>query len=139
LVLVAVVVVVAADLVGLAVQRVYGIISASLGVQYNTIGQHTVEIITAQCIALQSANLTGLWVVGNTDEDVANLTGSTDQAVGTGMGGLLSPVDTNGPNGFKFHPLLSYTADLDVCPKVVVIQATDGAIAISPITAVMQP
>jgi pilus assembly protein Flp/PilA len=139
LVLVAVVVVVAALLLGQAVQRVYGIIGGTLGVKYNTVGVHAIEITTAECIALTSQNLTGLWVIGTTNEDVANLTGSTDQAVGTGMGGLASPVEANGPNGFKFHPLLlDNAADLSVCPKSVVIQAKDGAIAISPVTAVVE-
>jgi pilus assembly protein Flp/PilA len=140
LVLVAVVVIVAASLLGQAVQRVYGVISGALGAKYDAVGTHAIEITTAQCIAVKSSNLTGLWVVGNTNEDVANLTGSTDKAVGTGMGGLASPVEVNGPNGFKFHPLLlDNAADLSVCPKAVVIQAKDGAIAVSPVTAVMEP
>src|SRR5207237_7284848 len=120
--------------------RVYGIVGGALGAKYNTVGEHAVEITIAECIAVQSAHLTGLWVVGNTNEDVVNLTGSTDQAVGTGMGGLSSPVEANGPNGFKFHPLLrADVADLSVCPKSVVIQAADGTIAISPVTAVVHP
>jgi hypothetical protein len=88
---------------------------------------------------VQSANQTGLWIVGNTNEDVADLTGSTNQAVGTGMGGLDSPVEANGPSGFKFHPLLANQVDLTVCPKSVVIQAKDGAIAVAPVAAVTMP
>jgi pilus assembly protein Flp/PilA len=140
LALVAIVVVAVASVLGPALQRVYGVITASLGGKYDTIApQHSIKIVTAQCIAVQSANLTGLWVVGETDEDVANLTGSTDRAVGTGLEGLASPVEANGRSGFKFHPLLAYAADLSVCPKAVVIQAPNGAIAISPVTAVRQP
>jgi Flp pilus assembly pilin Flp len=140
LLLVAVVVMGVASLLGGAIQRVYGVVSASLGGKYDTVApQHSIVIETAQCITLQSQHLTGLWIVGSTDEDVANLTGSTNQAVGTGLGGLSSPVEANGPNGFKFHPLLAYTADLSVCPNSVVIQAANGAFAISPVTGVNQP
>ncbi len=141
LALVAVVVIAVAFVLGAAVQRVYGIIAGALGAQYNTVGDHAIEITTAQCIAVQSSNQTGLWVVGNTNEDVANLTGSTEQAVGTGIGGLPSPVhkdDNNTPNIFVFSPMLTENAaDLSVCPKSVVIQGKDGAIAVSPVTAVM--
>jgi Flp pilus assembly pilin Flp len=139
LAVVALVVIVIVGLVGLAVQRSYGVVGGALGTKYNAQGQHSIDIVTAQCIALQSANLTGLWVIGNTNEDIANLTGSTNQAVGTGMDGASSPVEANGPNGFKFHPLLSYTADLSICPISVVIQAGDGSIAVSPVTAEMRP
>jgi Flp pilus assembly pilin Flp len=140
LALVAVAVTVAAFLLGQAAQRVYGIIAGALGATYSSVGQHAIEITTAECIAEQAANRTGLWVVGITNEDVSNLTGSTNLAVGTGIGGAPSPVHANGPNGFKFHPLLlEHGADLSICPASVVIQAKDGAIAISPVTTVMHP
>lgn len=137
LVIVALVVIVIVGLLGMALQRSYGVVAGLLGAKHNT--EHVIEIVTAQCIAIQSENLTGLWVIGNTTEDVSKLTGSTEQAVGTGMTGLESPVETNGPNGFKFHPLLAHTADLSVCPKSVVIQAANGAIAVSPVTAELRP
>ncbi len=140
LALVAVVVIAVAFLLGQATQRVYGVIGGAVGITYNSVGQHAIEITTAECIAEQASNLTGLWVVGITNEDVANLTGSTNLAVGTGIDGAPSPVEINGPNGFKFHPLLlEHGTDLSVCPVSVVIQAKDGAIAISPVTAVMRP
>ncbi len=140
LALVALVVIVAAFLLGRATQRVYGVIGGAMGAKYNSVGQHALEITTAECIAVQSPPETGLWVVGLTNEDVANLTGSTNLAVGTGIGGALSPVETNGPGGFKFHPLLLETsADLGICPTSVVIQVKDGTIAVSPISKVTQP
>ncbi|MCC7450366.1 MAG: hypothetical protein IT324_23305 [Anaerolineae bacterium] len=135
LALVAVVVVVILFFVGTGVQRTFGVIAAALGVQYNSVGQHSIEITTAQCIAVLPDGPTGLWVLGNTDENVANLTGSTEQAVGMDMDGAPSPVEENPPNGFKFYPTLSHTADLSACPKAVVIQAKDGTIAVSPVTA----
>jgi Flp pilus assembly pilin Flp len=140
LVLVAVVAIVALSALGNATQRVYGVIGGVLGAKYNTTGDRAIEIATAQCIAVSypnpSNNRTGLWVVGNTNISVAELTGSTDQAVGTGIGGGAAPVEANGPNGFKFNPLLAYGADPSVCPKAVVIQAPDGSVAISPVTTV---
>ncbi|HLY27386.1 MAG TPA: hypothetical protein VKQ72_13670 [Aggregatilineales bacterium] len=142
LAVVSLVVIVAVTLVGLGAQRVYGVIAGSLGAKHDTLTQgHTIEIVSAQCIAVPSQNLTGLWVVGNTDELVANLTGSTNLAVGTGIGGAPSPVnpDPDNPNVFKFQPLLSQQkADLTLCPIAVVIQATDGAIATAPITRVTE-
>jgi hypothetical protein len=139
LILVGLAVIVAIRLVGLAVQRNYGVLAGTLGVTHNTSGQHIIEIVNAQCIAVESARLTGLWVFGNTNEDVADLAASTEQAVGTGMDSLPSPVESNGRNSFKFHPLLAYKADLSVCPQAVVIQGKDGAIAVAPITKVTQP
>jgi Flp pilus assembly pilin Flp len=135
LALVAVVVIVAAFAIGLAVQRIYGVAAAALGVKRNSAGpQHTIEITDpALCIASESQNKTGLWIVGLTDMDVADLTGSTEVAVGTGMAGDLSPVEPNGDGGFKFHPLLAYSVDLSVCPKTIVIQAKDGTIALAPV------
>lgn len=143
LVLVAIVVVGAASLMGLAAQRVYGVIAASLGAKHDTNADHTLTITTALCIAKQAQNLTGLWVVGDTSEDVSNLTGSTESAVGTGMGGAVSPVEAMGTSGgltsYKFHPLLANVADLSVCPKAVVIQSSSGAIAVAPVTAELHP
>ncbi len=131
LALVAIVVIVVAFVLGQA---------GALGAKYNTSGQHAIEITGAQCIAVQSTHQTGLWVVGFTNEDLTALTGSTEQAVGTGLQNLPSPLDPNGPNGFKFHPLLSQTtADLSLCPRSVVIQSTNGAIALSPVSAEMVP
>jgi Flp pilus assembly pilin Flp len=141
LALVALVVIVGASLLGQAVQRVYGVITGALGAKYNTIGARSIVIESAQCFAVQSTHQTGLYVLGTiAGENVADLTGSTDQAVGTGLGGLSSPVEANGDFGFKFHPLLSpSTADLSLCPRVVVIQSKDGAMAVSPITAEVVP
>jgi Flp pilus assembly pilin Flp len=141
LALVAVVAIVALSALGNATQRVYGIIGAVLGAKYNSTGDRAIEIATAQCIAVKYAsnpsnNLTGLWVVGTTNIPIAELTGSTDQAVGTGLNGGAAPVQANGPNGFKFNPLLAYAADPGVCPKAIVIQAADGSVAISPVTSV---
>ncbi len=141
LALVALVVIVGAYLLGQAVQRVYGVITGALGAKYDTIGARSIVIESAQCFAVQSTHQTGLYVLGTiAGEDVANLTGSTEQAVGTGLGGLSSPVEANGDFGFKFHPLLSPSAaDLSLCPRAVVIQSKDGAIAVSPVTAEMVP
>jgi Flp pilus assembly pilin Flp len=137
LALVSLVVILTGSLLGPAINRIFGIATGAMGTHYNTVGSgHTIEIVTAECIAIQSQNLTGLWVTGNTDEPLEKLVGSTNLAVGTGMNGDSSPVESNGPGSFKFHPLLSQTADLSVCPTSVVIQANDGAIALSPITEV---
>ena len=138
LVLVALVAAVSTFAVGLAVQRVYGVLVAAFGVKHNAVGQ--IEITQALCDASQSQNTTGLWVIGTTSEDVTNLTGSTEMAVGTGLGGAPSPVTDNGAAGtFKFNPQLGSGLNLSLCPKAVVIQARDGAIAVSPVMAEIGP
>ncbi len=139
MVLVAVVVIIALTLLSHALQRSYGIVAAVLGAKRDSAGSHTIQILTSLCVAVPQTHLTGLWVIGTTDEDVTNLTGSTDQAVGTGIGGAASPVESNGPSSFKFHPLLSAdVADLSLCPKGVVIQAADGTLALAPVQPVTQ-
>src|SRR5690349_18357556 len=101
-VLVAILVVGAGYLIGLAAQRIYGIVAGALGASHKTTGARVIEITTAECIAdphQGDSGLTGLWVTGITTEDVMKLTGSTNQAVGTGIGGEASPVEPNGVNG----------------------------------------
>jgi Flp pilus assembly pilin Flp len=139
LALVAIVAVVALSIFGQGVQRVFAITTAALDGRHDTTGAQIVQITTAQCIAVQSSNVTGLWVVGVTNLDVTTLTGSTEQSVGQGLGGAASPVTTNGPGGFKFNPLLAYEANTSVCPQAVVIQSSDGSIALAPVEAVLVP
>jgi hypothetical protein len=137
MVLVAIVSIVAAFLVGLAVQRVYGVVVGMLGTKYgSTVNGHYLEITDAQCWVVPENHITGLWVTGISNEAVGMLMGSTESSVGTGINGAVSPVEVNGstPN-FKFHPLLSADkADASLCPKSVVIQSKNGPIAVSPVT-----
>ncbi len=135
-------VVVAGAWLGPAVNRLFGIVTGALGTSYNSVDPgHTIVIEQAECIAVHYTNgnpdVTGLWVTGSTDEPVDQLVGSTNLAVGTGMNGGLRPVESNGPGTFKWDATLSdQGADLSICPKSVVIQATDGAMALSPISQV---
>lgn len=137
--LVALVVVVAAFAVGLAAQRVYGVIAGALGAKHDTHGAHTLVIENASCVASTSAAQTGLWITGTTDENLADLTGSTEQAVGTGANGAAYPIEPNA-GGFLWRPLLATNkADTNLCPTSVVIQAKDGSIALSPLTVISLP
>ncbi len=137
--LVAIVVIAIVFGIGLAVERGFGIIVGALGAKRDATGQNVIEITTAQCIGSQTQNLTGLWVVGNTNIDISTLTGSTNLAIGTGLGGAPFQIQPNGANGFKFNPLLANGVDLTVCPKSVVIQAQDGTEAVSPVTTLVLP
>jgi hypothetical protein len=139
IVLVAVVVIVAAALVGLAVQRVYGVILGSLGAKKGDAG--VIDITLAECITSQSPSPhTDLWITGPTSEDVANLTGSTGQMVGTDTQGNSAPVQLQSAGIFLWNPNISSTdADSSTCPTAVVIQSTTGAIAVSPVTVVELP
>lgn len=137
LALVSLVVIAAGSALGPAINRVFGVVTGALGTQYNTVGSgHTIEIVTAVCESAPNPSRTGLWVSGNTDEPVDQLVGSTNLAVGTGLNGESSPVTTNNavPGTFLFNPILVSREDLSICPSSVVIQATDGAIAIAPVT-----
>jgi pilus assembly protein Flp/PilA len=148
LALVAVVVIVVGAVLGNAVQRVYAVIAGTLGTKYDTVGEHSIVIETAACYTMHNwckapddtdgtqpkVDCTGLVVNGTTKENVAKLTASTEQSVGTTVGGVPLAVEENGDGGFKFYPILSYTYDAGVCPRAVVVQSTSGAIAISPVT-----
>ena len=128
--LTAFVVIVVAFLVGLGVQRVYGLVAGALGAHYDTHGNHMIEITSAQCISVAGINQTGLLVTGNTNEAIADLTGSTELG--------LSPVNANA-GGFLYHPMIdSNHADASKCPVSVVIQGKDGAIAVAPLVIVSQ-
>lgn len=123
-------VIVVAFLMGLGVQRVYGLVAGALGAHYDTHGNHTIEITSAQCISAAGINQTGLWVTGNTNEAVTDLTGSTELG--------LSPVSADA-GGFLYHPMIdSNHADASKCPVSVVIQGKDGAIAVAPLVIVSQ-
>src|SRR5258708_30098090 len=66
--LIALLSIVALVIASFGVQRIYGVIAGSLGIRHNTMTQaHSIEIISAQCIAVQSQNATRLSAVGNTD------------------------------------------------------------------------
>jgi|GEM_PF-612182 len=122
--LAALVVIVVTLLVGLGVQRIYGLVAGALGAHYDTHGKHTIEITSAQCISVAKIGQTGLQVIGNTDEAIADLTGSTELG--------LSPVSADA-GGFLYHPMIDADhADASKCPVSVVIQGKDGAIAVAP-------
>ena len=148
--LVAIITAVAIGLVSRATQRGYGVIGAALGAKRDNIGGRVIEITNAQCIVEQKTihhqnsgtdeviHQTGMWIIGITNVNVAELTASTEKVIGTGLDGLPSPVEVNGdPSSFKWHPTLSPdTEDSTLCPKAIVIQANDGTIALSPVNVV---
>ena len=140
LVLVAIVVIVAAASVGLAVQRLYGVVAGALGAKHDTVGHLVIES-AAQCWIMPPAPPTyptgfvGINLTGTTDIPFADLTYSTEGSVGTTADG--SPVLVQGnpvlPN-FIVNAILAPSPDASKCPQSVVIQAKTGAIAISPVT-----
>jgi len=78
IVLVSMVVIAIMLLAGFGISRIYGLVAGALGAHYDTHGKHTIEITSAECISSTRVNQTGLWVIGNTDEAIADLTGSTE-------------------------------------------------------------
>ena len=134
LTLVAVAVIVAAFAIGLATQRIYGVVTAALGGSHNASGAAgTIVIDQALCVVTPTA--TGLYIIGTTNIPLGELTGSTESAVGTGINGLAYALDDNGGTvgGFRWAPLIGTSADTRLCPKAVVIQSSQGAIAVAPI------
>ncbi len=140
LVLVAIVVVAVAGLVGLAVQRVYGVVAGALHTKYDTVGHLVIES-AAQCWIMPPAppgypaGFVGINLTGTTDIPFADLTYSTDASVGTTVDGSLVHIEGNpSPPNFKVNAILAASPDPGKCPRSVVIQAKSGAIAISPVT-----
>jgi len=130
IVLVSMVVITIMLLAGFGISRIYGLVAGALGAHYDTHGKHTIEITSAECISSTRVNQTGLWVIGNTDEAIADLTGSTELG--------LSPVSADA-GGFLYHPMIDADhADVSKCPVSVVIQGKDGAIAVAPLVIVSQ-
>ena len=124
IVLVSMVVIAIMLFAGFGISRIYGLVAGALGAHYDTHGKHTIEITSAECISSTRVNQTGLWVIGNTDEAIADLTGSTELG--------LSPVSADA-GGFLYHPMIDADhADASKCPVSVVIQGKDGAIAVAP-------
>jgi len=161
LVLVALVVIVAAFLVGQATQRIYGIVLGSTGGKADSGGN--LQIVGAWCVAnfTQDPPETGLIVIGITSETNVDtsttpptyptLYASTDtQATEVGDSGLrhvdvFDPASVDSslyPSGitptFQFTPVLSdTTADTSLCPTSVTIQdSTNNFISAWPVTAV---
>src|SRR5579859_2148349 len=142
--LAAVVTIAAAFAVGLAVQRVFGIVTGALGATKST----TAALVPydAKCFVDHTNNVTGLtfWGYNPGNIDLATLTGSTNFAVGTGQNpdGTTGPVSvvlhttTSGgtqPGTFSYSPWLSHTvADASLCPVSAAVQTQDGKIAVAP-------
>ena len=139
LALVAVVAIAGLSLVGLGVQRNLAVIAGVMGADHDTSDRAILEITTAQCIAVGSSGLTGLWVVGVTDQDIAWLSASNEYGINVGVDGLAAAVSASGPNTFQYNPLLAYSADISACPKTIVIQSASGAIAVAPVDVVVMP
>ncbi|MBE2196675.1 MAG: hypothetical protein IAE83_21070 [Anaerolinea sp.] len=137
LALVALAAVIILSILGRAIQGGIGVVTGSLGGSHDANEEKgAIEILTAQCFAVQSQHLTGLWITGITTHSVAELTAGTNLGMGTGMDGLPSPVTAgDAPGTFRFNPLISNTrADVGLCPKGAVVQG-QGLIAVAPVAA----
>lgn len=155
IVLVALVVVIAASVLGVGLQRVYGIAVAGLGTKKDHEGSTYIRIERSECwgqiievreagsgTLLNTYYLTGLFVSGTTNVPLSELDGSTDRFMDTPVDGtkfVFTPnADESGveiPGSFVFNPLISGTvSDATMCPRAVVIQRRDGsAIAVAPV------
>jgi Flp pilus assembly pilin Flp len=146
LVLVALVVVVAASLLGMGLQRVYGIAAAALGAKQDVDGPDgKIVIEDSTCFLMRYSDgtrLTGLYIFGYTDLPLTDLNGSTNLFMDTPYEGLkfeFSEGEIGGvpvPGSFAFNPLISATEDNPLlCPAAVTIQSkTKPIIAVAPMT-----
>jgi Flp pilus assembly pilin Flp len=133
--LVALVTIVVTFLLGQAAQRVYGVTAGALGAKYNASGAETITITSAQCIAEQSSNRTGMWVLFESNVNPGDLIAGTDKIV-DGMIANGAAINSHGA-GYTYNPLLSdSSADTGLCPKAVTIQTKSGAIAVAPVEVV---
>ncbi len=139
LALVAVAAMTVLSLVGLSVQRSLAVVAGVMGADHDMNDRAILQIVTAQCIAVASSGLTGMWVTGVTDQDISTLTASSEQGINVGVDGLSAGVVASGPNTFQYNPLLAYRADVGVCPRTIVVQSASGAVAIAPVDVVVMP
>jgi Flp pilus assembly pilin Flp len=145
LVLGAVAVIVATFAIGLAVQRLYGVVVGALGTKASvTNASHaTITIAEAKCYLApnhvnpdSSKGVVAMWVTGyySSGLSVSDLTASTNYSVGTGVNNMVALVKPNGANSFLWNPDLKFaTTDSKYCPIAVVIQSKDGVLAASPV------
>jgi Flp pilus assembly pilin Flp len=129
LVLVTVVVIGIVYGVGLAAQRIFGQISGTLGTRRDVQGEAQIVIEVAQCISVAALGQTGIWVTGTTNVPVAELRASTESGLGAVSGG---------GGTFRYNPVLAATADVSKCPRSVVIQSSNGKLAVAPLEIVVR-
>jgi Flp pilus assembly pilin Flp len=140
LALVALVAIVVIGLAGLAIQRVFGVAAGALGAKHGIKGALNIE--KAECAVYSKPQgeftngLTGINLVGTTNEPLENLTYSSNLSVGTGINGDLMEFEPNGDGGFKIIRVIADHPDSGLCPTSIVVQSTSGAIAVSPVTIV---
>jgi Flp pilus assembly pilin Flp len=137
LVLVALVVIAIVFTVGLGVQRVYGVVAGALGVSH-TKAELMLDSPGARCYLYDGT--TNIYLTGSTNIPFSELTFSTNTTYNSGSGGGVTPIRASVPGtttgtfwvGYQLAPV----QDRGLCPTSVVIQSSNGAIAISPVTIV---
>jgi Flp pilus assembly pilin Flp len=132
LMLVAVVAIVIAVRFGHSIQGIFGLTTAALG-QKVSIGDLKIEY--AECFVRNGSQKTGIWVRGETNLSLETLNGRTDR----NYGGVIDEnhVGNNGAKtgdgSFSYTTVLQDTADSGACPRAVVVQAENGALAAWPL------
>ena len=146
IVLVAVVVTAIAFMLGLAIHRVYGLVTGSLGGTHDANGAVQIRIEQARCIAQPSTNQTGMWVTGFispgatlTDFEV-HTTKTADTAFDSDSDGIIEAMSltVNGaPGTFKWNPMIKGNqATTGLCPSAIMIRLANNpsVFAIAPVT-----
>lgn len=158
LVLVALVVIVAAFLVGQATQRIFGIVLGATGGTTGTSGD--LYIAGAYCYMSASRSITSIYVMVHSAGGTADLYASDDlqatnmtdvnggpwpwRSYGGDASGTLLPTPGTSPNfafdsanAFVLDSTLAYDVEPQLCPTAITVQNSHGGIAAAPVIAVV--
>lgn len=128
LALVALVVIIAAFGIGLATQRIFGVVLGATGGKVNSGAALT--IVSATCTLDTLSNNTGLTIQGPTTEVDPNALSASYGSAGLGQG-IYSGTFSIISQAFNYNVVLTNKADASFCPTSVTVQDAHGAISVS--------
>jgi Flp pilus assembly pilin Flp len=143
LALVALVVIAVTFLIGLSVQRVYGLVVGALGINHGSSALNIESSPPPACYLVGST--TNIYLKGYTNQQFSELTFSTNltynsDASGTAITPIRAAPGNSGTSGaFEVGYQLAPVRDRTKCPTTAVIQAQDGTIATTPIIVIERP
>jgi len=97
-------------------------------------------IAHAECTIDHGINKTSLWIRGKTSYPLDKLSASTERNFGGDVAeiGANDGFQTYGAGTFKYTVILANKAQSDLCPRAVVVQSDNGALAAWPVEPVVK-